>query len=64
MISIMGAPISFLVVGPLATLFGADAVLVVSGALGACATIVFMLLPGARDPERDGSLTEARTAPT
>jgi MFS family permease len=64
MISIMGAPISFLVVGPLATLFGADAVLVVSGALGAGATIVFMLLPGARDPERDGSLTEARTAPT
>jgi MFS family permease len=56
MISIMGAPISFLVVGPLAAAFGADAVLIVAGILGGGATIVFMLMPGARDPERDGSL--------
>jgi MFS family permease len=61
MISIMGAPVSFLVVGPLATVFGADAVLIGAGVLGAATTIVFMFLPGARDPERDGSLTEART---
>ncbi len=61
MISIMGAPVSFLVVGPLAGLFGADAVLIVAGVLGAAATILFMLLPGARDPERDGSLTETET---
>jgi hypothetical protein len=52
----LGAPVSFLVVGPLATAFGADAVLIVAGILGAAATVVFMLMPGARDPERDGSL--------
>jgi DHA3 family tetracycline resistance protein-like MFS transporter len=56
MITILGAPVSFLVVGPLATAFGADAVLIVAGILGAAATVVFMLMPGARDPERDGSL--------
>jgi MFS family permease len=56
MITIMGAPVSFLVVGPLAAAFGADAVLIVAGVLGAAATIVFMFLPGARGPERDGSL--------
>jgi Na+/melibiose symporter-like transporter len=56
MITILGAPVSFLVVGPLAAAFGADAVLIVAGVLGAGATIVFMFAPGARDPERDGSL--------
>ena len=56
MITIMGAPVSFLVVGPLAAAFGADAVLIAAGILGAGATVVFMLLPGAREPERDGSL--------
>jgi DHA3 family tetracycline resistance protein-like MFS transporter len=56
MITILGAPVSFLVVGPLAAAFGADAVLIVAGALGAGATVIFMFAPGARDPERDGSL--------
>ena len=56
MISIMGAPVSFLVVGPLASLIGADDVLIAAGVLGAAATVVFMMMPGARDPERDGSL--------
>jgi Na+/melibiose symporter-like transporter len=56
MISIMGAPISFLVVGPLAEVFGADAVLIGAGILGAAATLFFMTRPGAREPERDGSL--------
>ena len=57
MITILGAPVSFLVVGPLAAAFGADIVLIVAGVLGATATLVFALMPGARDPERDGSLT-------
>jgi len=51
-------------VARLAELAGAakgDAVLIVAGVLGAAATILFMLLPGARDPERDGSLTETET---
>jgi MFS family permease len=56
MISILGAPVSFLVVGPLAALIGADDVLIAAGVLGAAATVVFMMMPGARDPERDGSL--------
>lgn len=56
MITILGAPVSFLVVGPLAAAFGADAVLIAAGILGAGATVIFMFMPGARDPERDGSL--------
>ena len=56
MITILGAPVSFLVVGPLAAAFGADAVLIAAGVLGAGATVIFMFAPGARDPERDGSL--------
>ncbi|HEX6844986.1 MAG TPA: MFS transporter [Actinomycetota bacterium] len=58
MITILGAPVSFLIVGPLAAIFGADAVLIVAGALGAAATIFFMTRRGALDPERDGSLAE------
>jgi Na+/melibiose symporter-like transporter len=58
MISIAGAPVSFLVVGPLAQAIGADAVLVGAGVLGAIATLIFMVVPGARTPERDGSLRE------
>src|SRR5262245_25304315 len=56
MISILGTPISFLVVGPLAKAFGADAVLIAAGILGTLATVVFAFMPGALTPERDGSL--------
>jgi MFS family permease len=56
MISILGTPISFLVVGPLAKAFGADAVLIAAGVLGAAATVLFAFMPGALDPERDGRL--------
>jgi len=56
MISILGTPVSFLVVGPLAKAFGADAVLIAAGVLGAIATLVFAMMPGALDPERDGRL--------
>ncbi len=58
MISIMGAPLSFLIVGPLATAFGADIVLIVAGVLGGGAALAFMFAPGARGPERDGRLNE------
>jgi len=57
MISILGTPVSFLVVGPLAKALGADAVLIGAGVLGAIATLLFMVMPGALDPERDGRLT-------
>ena len=56
MITILGAPISFLVVGPLAAAFGADTVLIVAGILGAASALIFMRMPGALEPERDGSL--------
>jgi hypothetical protein len=48
--------ISFLVVGPLAKAYGADGVLIAAGILGAGATLLFALMPGALDPERDGRL--------
>jgi hypothetical protein len=56
LISIGGVPLSFAVVGPLAAAFGVDATLIGAGLIGAAVTIGFMLFPGARDPERDGSL--------
>jgi predicted MFS family arabinose efflux permease len=62
MITILGTPVSFLVVGPLAAVFGADAVLVVAGVLGAAATLFVMTRRGALDPERDGSLAEPEPA--
>jgi DHA3 family tetracycline resistance protein-like MFS transporter len=58
MISIAGAPISFLIVGPAAGWIGADAVLVAAGVFGAAATVVFMFLPGALAPDHDPRLAE------
>lgn len=66
MISIAGVPLSYAVVGPLAAAFGVDATLIGAGLIGAAVTIAFMYLPGARDPERDGSLAgpvPAETSP-
>jgi hypothetical protein len=63
MISISGAPVSFLIVGPLAGAIGADAVLIGAGILGAVAPLLFLVMPGARDPERDGSLAEPAVTP-
>ena len=54
--TLMFVPLSFAVVGPAASAFGVDATLVVAGIAGAVITIAFLFLPGARDPERDGSL--------
>jgi predicted outer membrane lipoprotein len=57
MISIAGVPISFAIVGPLSASIGVDRTLIFAGVLGCAATIAFMLVPGARGPERDGRLT-------
>lgn len=62
MVSIAGVPLSFAVVGPVASAIGARATLVLAGVLGGGITIAVMFLPGARDPERDGSLSA--TVPT
>jgi MFS family permease len=56
LISTAGVPLSFAIVGPAAAAFGVDTTLVVSGVAGALVTIAFLFVPGARDPERDGSL--------
>ena len=58
MITIAGLPISFALVGPLADTFGADATLIAAGIVGGTVTVLLMFVPGARDPERDGSLVE------
>jgi len=62
LISIAGVPLSFAVVGPAAAAFGVDATLIAAGVIGALVTVAFMFYPGARDPERDGSLDSARDA--
>jgi MFS family permease len=56
MISIGGVPLSFAIVGPVASAIGARMTLVLAGILGGAITLAVMFLPGARDPERDGSL--------
>lgn len=57
MISTGGVPLSFAIVGPLAGVIGARTTLVWAGLLGSVVTIAFLFIPGARDPERDGTLT-------
>lgn len=63
MISIAGVPLSFAIVGPAADAFGVDATLIAAGVLGGGLTLVFMFYPGARGPERDGSLEAVRVEP-
>jgi predicted MFS family arabinose efflux permease len=59
MITLAGVPLSFAAVGPLAEAIGADATLILAGLVGGAVTLIFMFIPGARDPERDGSLAAA-----
>ncbi len=59
MISIGGVPLSFAIVGPIAGAIGARTTLLWAGVLGGGITLAFMFIPGARDPERDGSLVDA-----
>lgn len=58
MITIAGLPISFALVGPLAETFGADTTLIAAGLVGGTITVLLMFVPGARGPERDGSLLD------
>lgn len=51
-----GVPLSFALVGPAASAFGVDQTLIGAGVLGAIITMAFLLVPGARDPERDERL--------
>jgi MFS family permease len=58
MISTMGVPLSFAITGPTAEAIGHDATLILAGVIGGLATLAFMFVRGARDPERDGSLVD------
>ena len=66
MISTLGVPLSFAITGPTAETIGHDATLIWAGVIGGGITLAFMLVPGARGPERDGSLdaSEPSIAPT
>jgi hypothetical protein len=57
MISLGGVPLSFAIVGPLAGAIGTDTTLILAGVVGAAIVVAFLFIPGARDPERDGSLS-------
>ena len=63
LISAAGVPVSFAIVGPLSGAIGVDATLIAAGIAGAVATIAFMYVRGARDPERDGRLEVAERSP-
>jgi hypothetical protein len=61
LISVAGVPLSFAIVGPLAGAIGVRTTLVLAGAIGGAVILLFFyLVPGSRDPERDGSLVRAR----
>jgi hypothetical protein len=52
LVSIGLTPVSFALAGPAANAFGVDTTLIVCGILSCIATLVFLLVPGLRDPER------------
>jgi hypothetical protein len=59
MVSTAGVPLSFALVGPIAAAIGARLTLILAGAVGASVILAFVVvIPGTRDPERDGSLVE------
>jgi hypothetical protein len=58
----MGVPLSFAITGPTAEAIGHDATLILAGLVGGSVTLAFMLVRGARDPERDGSLVDKEAA--
>jgi MFS family permease len=59
MISTAGVPLSFAIVGPIASAIGARTTLILAGILGGGITVAFMFVRGAREPERDGSIEAA-----
>jgi len=62
LISTAGVPLSFALIGPTSDAIGVDATLIVAGVLGAAITFAFMFYPGAREPERDGSIEAIRAS--
>lgn len=63
MLSTAGTPASYALTGPVSAVLGAQATLVVAGAVGAAVVVLAAaVIPGARAPERDGSLERAPAA--
>ena len=62
MVVLVGLPLSYALVGPIANLIGTRPTFIVTGAAAAAAVLLVMLVPGALTPERDGSLAD-RPAP-
>ncbi|MFN2525158.1 MAG: MFS transporter [Actinomycetota bacterium] len=56
LVSISLTPISFALVGPVSEAIGLDATFIWSGILGGIGVMAFLLVPGVRDTERDGSI--------
>jgi MFS family permease len=52
LVSIGLVPVSFALAGPAAEAFGVEATMIVCGILACAATLVFLLVPGLRDPEQ------------
>jgi hypothetical protein len=50
-------PLSFVLTGLVAAGIGANATMLGAGVIGAALTMAFLLIPGLRDPEREGSPT-------
>jgi predicted MFS family arabinose efflux permease len=57
LVSTAGVPLSFALTGPVSAALGVRTTLIVAGVVGAAVILAFaVLVPGARGPERDGSL--------
>jgi MFS family permease len=56
MVSISLVPVFYAIVGPVAQAIGARPTFVAAGLLGGASMLAFLLLPGIRDTERDGSV--------
>jgi DHA3 family tetracycline resistance protein-like MFS transporter len=49
-------PVSFILTGPISNAIGVDETLIGAGLIGSALTFLFLLIPGIRDTEKDGSL--------
>lgn len=58
MVSTAFVPLSFALTGPVSEVIGVRATFFWGGTLGALATLAFLLWPGVRDTERDGSMQQ------
>ncbi len=59
MVSISLTPVSYALVGPVSDAIGLNAVFIGVGILGTLFFMAFLLVPGIRDTERDGSIHPA-----